>query len=71
MQPLLHSYSGHQAQVGSLAWSPDGTRLVSGSADGSAQVWQVSNGEPLVSYRGHQGLSLVGFLGKRKRKETD
>jgi len=48
-------YSGHQAQVGSLAWSPDGTRLVSGSADGSARVWQVSSGEPLVSYRGHQG----------------
>src|SRR6266700_6794162 len=55
MQPLLHIYSGHQAQVGSLAWSPDGTRLVSGSADGSARVWQVSSGEPLVSYRGHQG----------------
>src|SRR6266699_3415234 len=55
MQPLRHMYSGHQAQVGSLAWSPDGTRLVSGSADGSARVWQVSSGEPLVSYRGHQG----------------
>ena len=30
---------GHMAYVHALAWSPDGTRLVSGSGDFTVRVW--------------------------------
>jgi len=30
---------GHDASVDSIAWSPDGTKLISGSRDGTIRVW--------------------------------
>lgn len=38
----LHRFSGHTGAVYRLAWSADGTRLLSGSRDASAVVWDVS-----------------------------
>ncbi|XP_010968331.1 gem-associated protein 5 isoform X1 [Camelus bactrianus] len=48
--------SGHTAKITSLAWSPhhDG-RLVSASYDGTAQVWDTLQEEPLCNFRGHRG----------------
>ena len=34
---------GHDANVTSLAYSPDGTRLVSGFYDGTALIWDVKD----------------------------
>lgn len=39
---LLHLFLGHTGRVLSLAWSPDGGMLASGSADGTVIVWDVS-----------------------------
>ncbi len=36
---LIYAYNGHYSVVESLDWSPDGTRIVSGSDDHTAQVW--------------------------------
>jgi WD40 repeat protein len=36
----LHSLAGHTSVVHSLDWSPDATRLVSGSADMTIRLWQ-------------------------------
>src|SRR5579883_417226 len=36
---LIYPYNGHYSVVESLDWSPDGTRIVSGSDDHTAQVW--------------------------------
>ena len=33
------THNGHTAQVGFVAWSPDGTKLASASQDGTDQVW--------------------------------
>ena len=33
-------YRGHSDQVTSVAWSPDGERIASGSVDGTVQLWQ-------------------------------
>lgn len=33
-------YQGHSGHVMTVAWSPDGSRLVSGSVDRTLQVWQ-------------------------------
>jgi WD40 repeat protein len=49
-------YHGHTAGVSSLAWSPDGIHIVSGSGDTTVQVWNVNTGESVVTYRGHQGM---------------
>ncbi|XP_006894808.1 PREDICTED: gem-associated protein 5 [Elephantulus edwardii] len=51
--------SGHTAKITSLAWSPhhDG-RLVSASYDGTAQVWDALQEEPLCNFRGHRGRLL-------------
>lgn len=38
----FHRYSGHTGAVYRLAWSADGTRLLSASKDASALVWDVS-----------------------------
>ena len=37
--PLL-TYRGHSNYVYTLAWSPDGSRIASGSEDTTVQVWQ-------------------------------
>ncbi|MDQ2902437.1 MAG: protein kinase [Ktedonobacteraceae bacterium] len=39
----LYVLRGHSAAVTSIAWSPDGTRLVSGSRDKTARLWSGAN----------------------------
>jgi WD40 repeat protein len=36
---LLYTYGGHSDSVNAVAWSPDGTRIASGSVDKTVQVW--------------------------------
>ena len=43
----------------SVAWSPDGTRLASGSGDETVKVWDTSNGRELVTLRGHTAVILA------------
>lgn len=40
---------GHKLQVTCLAYSPDGLRLVTGSADRTVKVWDSESGEELLS----------------------
>ena len=50
---VVCTYRGHHSEVSSLAWSPDGRRIASGSYDGTVQVWEVTTGKLLLTYRGH------------------
>jgi WD40 repeat protein len=52
----LLMYHGHTNRIMSLAWSPDGKEIASGSADGTVQVWDASTGKTLLTYRGHTGF---------------
>ena len=52
-EQALVTYSGHTNYVWSVAWSPDGTYIVSGAQDGTAQVWEASTGKKLLSTRSH------------------
>jgi WD40 repeat protein len=50
----------HQHGVRSVGWSPDGTRLVSGSADGTIRVWDPDDGTELGRLDGHTNDGVVG-----------
>ena len=39
-----------------MAFSPDGTRIVTGSVDGTAKVWDARTGTPLLELKGHTDL---------------
>ena len=47
-------FTGHKNYVMSVAMSPDGQWVASGSADRDVRVWDSSTGEPLMLLRGHQ-----------------
>jgi len=53
----VYTYRGHfNAPLGfvtTVAWSPDGTRIASGSYDRTVQVWDAVNGEHVYIYRRH------------------
>jgi WD40 repeat protein len=44
-------YQEHFDSINSVAWSPDGTRIASGSNDGTVQVWNSSTGKTLLIYQ--------------------
>lgn len=50
--PLL-TYRGHTGDVTSLSWSPDGTRIASGSYDSTVQVWNATNGKRNFTFTGN------------------
>ena len=42
-------YTGHSQNVLALAWSPDGTRIVSGGKDLTVQIWEAATGRQVVT----------------------
>jgi hypothetical protein len=47
--------TGHPGQVWAVAWSPDGTRLLTGGGDDGVRVWDAATAEPLHQLTGHTG----------------
>jgi WD40 repeat protein/serine/threonine protein kinase len=51
----LKTLRGHLDAVKSVAFSPDGQRIVTGSEDHTAKVWDVASGRELLTLKGHNG----------------
>jgi WD40 repeat protein/DNA-binding SARP family transcriptional activator len=51
-EPVL-TLSGHTAHVMDVHFSPDGSRLATGSEDGTAAIWDARTGERLLVLPGH------------------
>lgn len=61
---LLHTLSGHAGFVKSIAFSPDGATLVSGSQDDTLKLWDVKSGVERSSLKHtgwKAGVSAVAF----------
>ena len=50
----LHTLKGHNRRVCSVAFSPDGQRIVSGSRDKTLKIWDANSGKELKTLTGHK-----------------
>ena len=50
---VVHTLTGHSDEVASVAITPDGLTLVSGSDDSTIKIWQLSTGRELRTLTGH------------------
>ncbi len=58
----LKTLRGHLEAVNSVAFSPDGQRIVTGSADWTAKVWDAAGGRELLTLKGHRAaITCVAF----------
>jgi len=51
----IKTLRGHFDGVSSVAYSPDGRRILTGSYDQTAKVWDAANGTELLTIEGHSG----------------
>jgi WD40 repeat protein/tetratricopeptide (TPR) repeat protein len=62
---------GHRNAVYGVAFSPDGSRIVTAGYDGTARVWDAATGQPVLTFSGHRNYVLsVAFSPDGRRIVT-
>jgi WD40 repeat protein len=58
----IRSFQGHTRGVNSVAFSPDGKQVLTGSQDETACLWHVSSGKQIGRFQGHiHAVTFVAF----------
>jgi len=59
---VIRTFEGHTSWVWSVAFSPDGKLLASGSWDETIKLWEVATGREVRTLEGHTGwINSVAF----------
>ena len=67
----LVTLRGHTGRVTSVAYSPDGNRVVTGSEDHTARVWDPATGTTVATLKGHaSSVNSVAFSPDGRRVVT-
>ncbi|MBN9520501.1 protein kinase, partial [bacterium] len=60
------TFAGNPLRVNALAYSPDGSRLLTGGSDGTVRVWNAASGHELLTLlAGSQEVTAVAWAGDR------
>jgi WD40 repeat protein len=59
VSPEVNRLQGHESAVTSVAFSPDGTHIISGSVDGMIRLWDAQTGQPLGQPMQHIGEPML------------
>jgi WD40 repeat protein len=57
----VQSLKGHSDTVTSIVWSPDSSKLASGSLDKTARIWDAASGQALESFKHSDGVFDVAW----------
>ena len=58
----LKTLKGHKYSVNSVSYSPDGTKIISGSGDETVKIWDANTGQCLKTLMGHlDGVTSVVY----------
>ncbi len=58
---LIHTIEGHGDEIKSLAFSPDGKLLASGSQDGTVRVWEIESGRSIYTLSQASPVLSIAF----------
>jgi serine/threonine protein kinase len=62
MGKLFNTYRKHSSAVLNIAWSPDGKKIASASADKTVHIWNATSKTPVLIYRNHsKAVSAVAW----------
>src|SRR5205085_3494273 len=57
----VRSFAGHAERVGTVAWSPDGRMLATGSGDRTLRLWEVASGAERAKFAHGGWVRSVAF----------
>ena len=70
-QGSFAAFYGHTSFVSSVSFSPDGSRLASGSGDQTIRVWDAKSGQSLLELKGHTDLRFARVEGCFRKSSCD
>jgi DNA-binding beta-propeller fold protein YncE len=58
----IRTFTGHSKGISSVAFSPDGSRVLSGSGDNTVRLWDAATGALIHAFEGHSnGVNSVAY----------